>query len=202
MSFVFNFLPFLLICLYPCICFQKFLNWTRLGYPTLCIFMNAFHGYYKHKPFYLHSFPAIYMMEQLTNLLIFSSLGFEYYHAAASLMLMVIIFLVAIGRPYRNKWHSMINLAFFSTTFICYISLVIQWSGNILLNAWFIFLSSLTWFGILFPPVYGLILCIRGVSDMVITKVKGIFKNNTTSVSTAQLCRFDYDQENTPLLNH
>ena len=202
MSFVFNFLPFLLICSYPCVCFQKFLNWTRLGHPALSIFMEAFHGGYKHKPFYLRSFPAIYMMAQLTNLIIFSSLGLEYYHAAASLMLMVIIILLTIGRPYRNKWHSMINLALFSAIFICYISVVIGLSGNILLSAWFIFLYSLTWFGILVPPVYGLILCIRGaVPDIVIIKVKGIFKKNKTSINTAHSYRFDRDQENTPLLH-
>ena len=203
MSFVFNFLPFLLICSYPCVCFQKFLNWTRLGHPALSIFMDAFHGGYKHKPFYLRSFPAIYMMAQLTNLLIFSSLGFEYYHAAASLMLIVIIILLTIGRPYRNKWHSVITVSLFSAIFIFYISLVIGLSHKILLTAWFIFLYFSTWFGILVPPVYGLILCIRGaVPGIVITKVKGILKKNITSISTAHSYRFDHDQENTPLLNY
>ena len=74
MSFVFNLLPFLLICLYPCACFQKCLNWTGLRHPTLSIFMDVFQGSYKHKPFYFLSFPAIYMIAQLTNFLIFSTL--------------------------------------------------------------------------------------------------------------------------------
>ena len=203
MSFVFNFLPFLLICLYPCVCFQKFLNWTRLGHPALSIFMDAFHGGYKHKPFYLRSFPAIYMMAQLTNLLIFSSLRLEYYPAAASLMLMIIIILLTIGRPYRNKWHSVIIVALFSAIFIFFISIGIGLIVHILHTAWFIFHYSLIALGILVPPVYGLILCIKSVvPDIVTTKVKGILKKNIISNSTAHSYRFDRDQESTPLLNY
>ena len=125
MSFIFNFLPFLLICFHPCACFQKFLNfWTGLRHPALSIFMDVFQGNYKFKPFYLRSFPAIYFIAQFTNLLILDTFGIELYHATASLNLMVIIILIAIARPYKNKWHNVTTLKLFSSTFIGYICLV------------------------------------------------------------------------------
>ena len=159
MSFVFNFLPFLLICAYPCACFQKCLNWTEVRHPALSIFMDAFQGSYKYKPFYLRSFPAVYMIVQFTNLLIFSSLGFEYYHAAASLTLMVIIISVAIARPYKNNRHNIITLVMFSSQFIFCISYVF-FVGSPKIKVWHFFLNFFIWVGVFVPPVYGSILFI------------------------------------------
>ena len=121
MSFVFNFLPFLLICLYPCACFQKCLNWTGLRHPALTILMDAFQGSYRHKPFYMNSFSAIYLMAQFNNLLIFSSLGIELYHATASINFMVIIMLIIIAKPYKNKWHNVTTLILLKSVYIGYI---------------------------------------------------------------------------------
>ena len=121
MSFVFNFLLSLLICVYPCATFQKCLNWTGLRHPALTILMEAFHGSYRHKPFYLHSFPAIYLMVKFNNLLIFLSFEFELYHATASFNFMVIILLIAIARPYKNKWHDVTTLMLFSSVCIGHI---------------------------------------------------------------------------------
>ena len=130
MSFVFNFLPFLFICLYPCACFQKCLNWIGLRQPALFIFMDAFHGYYKHKPFYLRSFPAICMMAQFTNLLIFHCFGFEYFYPMASLLLIVIIVLVAIARPFKNMWHNIIILAMLGAVLSTYINVIFSLRSN------------------------------------------------------------------------
>ena len=44
---VFTVLPILLLCLYPCRCFQKFLNSCHLRSQALHIFMDAFQGCYK-----------------------------------------------------------------------------------------------------------------------------------------------------------
>ena len=191
MSFVFNFLPFLLICMYPCACVQKCLNWTGLRHPALSIFMDAFQGSYKLKPFYFRSFSAIYMIAQLTNLLIFSTLGFEYYHAAASLMLMMIISLVAIARPYRNKWHNIITLAMFSAVLIVYITFAYELNHNITIFSWDLILTLLTWVGLSVPPLYGSFLLIRKfLPDCIISEVKNILKRKFTT---------EYDHENTPL---
>ena len=44
---IFNILPLLLLCLYPCHCFQRVLNACKLRRQALHIFMDAFHGCYK-----------------------------------------------------------------------------------------------------------------------------------------------------------
>ena len=44
---VFTFLPILLLCLYPCRCFQRFLNSCHLRSQALHTFMDAFQGCYK-----------------------------------------------------------------------------------------------------------------------------------------------------------
>ena len=41
LSFIFNIIPLLLLCLYPCHCFQRFLNSTRLHSQMLHTFMDG-----------------------------------------------------------------------------------------------------------------------------------------------------------------
>ena len=199
MSFIFNFLPFLLISVYSCACFQKCLNWTGLRHPALSIFMDAFQGSYKHKPFYFLLFPAVFMISQFTNLLIFSSLGIEYYHAAASIMLMAIILLIAIARPLKNMRHNVITLAMFIAYFIFCITLILPTSSNGIVIVWRLFENILNWIGILIPVGYGSILCLRGI---ILDKVVSKLKKNATTNNGILSCRFDYDQENTPLIGY
>ncbi len=71
MSFVFNIIPLLLLCLYPCRCFQTCLNRTGLQHHALHTFMDAFHGCYRHKPYDLRYFSGIYLPTQILNLVIF-----------------------------------------------------------------------------------------------------------------------------------
>ena len=209
MSFVFNFLPFLFIFFYPCVCFQKFLNfWTGLRYPALSIFMDAFQGSYKHKPSYLRSFPAIYFMAQFTNLLILATFGVELYHATASLNLIVIIILIAIARPYKNKWHNVTTLTIFSSVFIGYICTVFNIYINIAIETparWLLFILYLSYIAFFAPPLYGLIVFIRGILPAtIIKKVKQrIMKKNRTQNDDDTLPnRFEYCYEGTPLICH
>ena len=174
MSFVFNFLPFLLICFYSCACFQKFLNfWTGVRHPALFIFMDAFHGSYRDKPSYLRSFPAIYFMAQFTNLLILATFGIELYHATASLNLIVIILLIAIARPYKNKWHNVTTLTLFSSVLIGYICNVLKIYITIIIETpvrWLFFIQYLSYTVLFAPPLYGLIVLIGGVLPATIIK--------------------------------
>ena len=61
-GFIFVFLPFLLLVLYPCRCFQRFLNCLGLRCQTLHIFMDAFQGIYKIEPYDLKYFSALYFL--------------------------------------------------------------------------------------------------------------------------------------------
>ncbi len=118
MSFVFNIVPLLLLCLYPCRCFQRCLNRTGLQYQALYTFMDAFQGCYKHKPYNLRYFSAYFFLVQITNMTIFL-LDEIRYHPSASYMLTVVVIALCIARPYRNKWHSILLylLFYYSFTF-------------------------------------------------------------------------------------
>ena len=174
MTFFFNFLPFLLICFHPFACFQKFLNfWTGLRHPALSIFMDAFQGSYKHKPSYLRSFPAIYFMAQFTNLLILATFGIELYHATASLNLFVIILLIAIARPYKDKWHNVTTFTLFNSVFIGYICTVYNIYVNLAIETparWLFFILYLNYIAVSTPPLYGLIIFIGGILPPTIIK--------------------------------
>ena len=85
-------MPFLLIC-------GEVPQLDKTKTSFVSIFTDAFQGRYKHEPFYSHFFQAVFMICTVYLFGYISSLGFKYYHAAASLMLMVIIVLVAIARP-------------------------------------------------------------------------------------------------------
>ena len=206
MSFVFNFLPILLMCLYTCSCFQKCLNRTGLRHQALTTFMDAFQGCYKHKPYYLRSFPAIYLMAQVTNLLILVYFGIERYHSAASLNLMAIIVLVAIARPYKNKWHNVITLTLFSSIFIAYITIVFQLIANIAIDAivagWNSFLARISLAGSLFPPLYGLILFLwKILPARIVMKVKRNLEAYKITPNDALPHRFECNHENSSLLS-
>lgn len=202
MSFVFCFLPILLMCLYSCKRFHKCLDRIGLQHPTLATFMDAFQGSYKHEPYYLRSFPAIYFVVQFSNLLILACFRVEQYHQLAALNLMVIIILVATARPYKNVWHNMITLSLFSTAFVYSFSMVLQLNANILVVAgarWKYFLQCFTYVASFVPPLYGLILFLRGVLlARIIMKVRTLIKKNRTNDQLPY--RFECDQENTPLL--
>ena len=208
MSFVFNFLPFLLICLYPFACFQKCLNWTGLRHPALCIFMDAFQGSYKHKPCYLRSFPAIYLIAHFTNLLILSSLGIEQYFAAASLNLLMVILMIAIFRPYKNKWHSVITLTLLSSVSIAYYYFVFVIYSAITVQIpyiWAVFLEGVYSIGFLVPALYGMFLFILGILPATIMsklnrsiKKFKIIQNSVHTLSPS----YEFCHENTPFLNH
>ena len=107
-------------------------------------------------------------------------------------MLMVIILLVAIARPYRSKWHNVITLAMFGAILISYITFAFEMNNNITILTWNIFLNLLTWVGLSVPPLYGSFLIIRKfLPYSIVAKVKIIFKKNFITE--------DY-QENTPLI--
>ena len=61
-GFIFVFLPFLLLVLYPCRCFQRFLNCLGLRCQTLHIFMDTFQGIYKIEPYDLKYFSALHFL--------------------------------------------------------------------------------------------------------------------------------------------
>ena len=68
----FNLVPFLLLYLYPCRCFQSCLNCCRPNSHALRIFMDAFQGCYKFEPYDCRYWAAFYLFLRIAFLSIFS----------------------------------------------------------------------------------------------------------------------------------
>ncbi len=173
MGFVFNILPILLLCLYPCRWFQRCLNRTRLRLQVLHTFMDVLQGHYKTN---LRYFSGYFLVVQVSNLLIYLLMGPSQYHPMASYMLLIVVMSLALARPFKNKWHNIINTALFTALLVTYLSIVFQLeshvmgtiSGNNILHT---FLVSVMYIAILLPPMYGFILCIGRLAPMRINEV-------------------------------
>ncbi len=165
MGFVFNILPILLLCFYPCRCFQRCLNRTRLRLQALHTFMDVLQGHYKTEPYDLRCFSGFLLIVQVLNLFIHLLMGPSQYYPMASYMLLIVVMSLAVARPFKNKWHNIINTALFTALLVTYLSIVFQLesdvmgiiTGNNILHS---FLVSVMTIAILIPPVYGFLLCI------------------------------------------
>ena len=72
-------------------------------------------------------------------------------------------------------------LAMFTAAFISNATFAFQLNSDVTIVTWFFFLQCLTIAGLLFPLLYGLIICIGGVvPDRIIEKIKEHFKNKIT----------------------
>ena len=110
MSFFFNFLPFVLLGVYPYSCTHRFLNYTGLNSPALRTLMDAFQGCYKIKPRFLQSFPVVFLLANLFSLLIYFGLDNSLYHTGVSYVLIGLVLLLVLFAPYKNKRHNVINI--------------------------------------------------------------------------------------------
>ena len=115
---LFNLLPFLLLCLYPCPCFHRCLNKTGCRWQALHVFMDAILGSYSHRPRERRYFGTVYIMIRVLHLLA-STMNPTVYLPIACYIMIVAIVLVSIFQPYRNKWHNVIDVVLFSAVLHC-----------------------------------------------------------------------------------
>ena len=84
MFLTFNFLPLVLLCVYPSRCFQKCLDCTKCQYRTLHVFMDTFQGCYKETPRDCRYFAGFYLFLRCINLIMYSvSKNLTYFSLAA-----------------------------------------------------------------------------------------------------------------------
>ena len=122
MSLVFNVFPLLLLCLYPCACFQKCLNLTKCSCQSLHIFMDTLLGCYKVKPLDCRYFAGFYIFLRCINLL-FSVAGYVEYCLYSVYVLGLTVVLLAACKPYRNAKHNTADIILFTMTILLYTSL-------------------------------------------------------------------------------
>ena len=112
MFLTFNLVPFLLLCLYPCRCFQSCLNCCRLNTQVLCTFMDAFQGCY---------WAAFYLFLRIATLVIFAVTQSGYFIVVGRILLIPVIVIHTIIRPYCETVYNVVDivllLAFVQTFF-------------------------------------------------------------------------------------
>ncbi len=102
-AFFFGFLPFLLLLLYPMRVFHRLLNCCNVRSQALHVFMDAFQGSYKIKPYDTRYFSAWYLLLRFLFLLFMGYFTSVLTFLAASLLMTVGALSVVIVRPYKNS---------------------------------------------------------------------------------------------------
>ncbi len=109
-GFVFVFLPFLLLVLYPCRCFQRCLKHFGWRCQVLHVFMDAFQGSYKTEPYDLRYFSAFYLFMRFV-VIIFTEI------TQSLMFILVITFILLIGtlifaifQPYKISSHNTLDI--------------------------------------------------------------------------------------------
>ena len=110
MTIIFTILPLLLLCVYPCMCFQKVLIildfiqdfYTYLWKPLEVVIGSSLTTY---------SPSLLYISwKTLAAFSFFFLLENALYHSGKNYILIALLFLVALIAPYKNKWHNRINI--------------------------------------------------------------------------------------------
>ena len=110
---VFNIFPLLLLCLYPCRCFQRCLSRCNLSCQLLHTFMDAFQGHYKDGTNGTRDcryFSALYLIVRMCFLIEGSLMSFSNSWPISVSLLLVVIFLNATFRPYKSPIHNNIDI--------------------------------------------------------------------------------------------
>ena len=113
---VFILFPILLLCLYPCRCFQTFLNNCHINSQALRVFMDAFQGCFKDGTNGTRDcryFSAVYLILRIAvNLSLI--LSFVYFTSSVvTAVLVIVILLHSLIHPYKKKLYNQLDIFFF-----------------------------------------------------------------------------------------
>ena len=121
---VFTLLPIVLLCLYPCHCFQRLLNVCHLKCQALRTFMDAFQGCYKDGTNGTRDcrfFAAVYL---ITRVAVHLSLVFTLvsYNTSVFITLLLIVILLLSGfQPYKKQFYNVLD-TFFLVSSVSFVS--------------------------------------------------------------------------------
>ena len=109
---VFIFSPVVLLCVYPCRCFQRCLNRCRFQFLVLHTFMDVFQGGYKdgtNGNRDCRYFSAVYLILRIATFVLFAiTLSAAYFMLAATLFVLLAMF-VGLTRPYKSEVYNVID---------------------------------------------------------------------------------------------
>ena len=126
MFIIFNLMPLLLLCLYPCRYFQFCLNCCRLNSQVLRTFMDAFQGCYKFEPYDCRYFSSLYLFLRIIILFIYYfTLNGNYFYVVLGLLLLPVAILLSIIRPYRERFINAVDVSLLLTVVLSCFSMAL-----------------------------------------------------------------------------
>ena len=122
-GFIFVFLPFLLLVLYPCHCFQRCRSSLGWRCHALHIFTDTFQGSYKIEPYDLRYFSSFYLLLRFLFLITakLTTLSFVIPTLAITMLLNALI--IVIVRPYKRNSQKWSNIAFMLLIVLLFVAL-------------------------------------------------------------------------------
>ena len=160
----FNLIPLLLLCLYPCRCFQSCLNCCRLNSQVLRTFMDAFQGCYKFEPYDCRYWAAFYLFLRTAILAIFALTQGVFFAIICGTLCIVVVVIIAIVRPYREWVYNVIDLVFF-LIFIQICFTIVDFSQFIPTQSFlFNFIASICGISTFIPLAYIMLLTLYKIS--------------------------------------
>ncbi len=113
MSVIFNILPLLLLCVYPCSWFQKCLNRFKCKCLAIHIFMDTFQGCYRKKTFNCRFFAGYYIFLRIVNSSVYGFTKSFLYHLIMMNVLLFTVILIAVFKPYKKPLRNTIDIVLF-----------------------------------------------------------------------------------------
>ena len=112
---IFNILPLLVLCLYPCQWFQKCLNCCKFQNQTLHTFMDAFQGCYKDGTNGSRDcrwFAGLYLFFRILIMILLGVTISQFFLPLVGCAVLVLLLLTAVLQPYKDNAHNHINIFF------------------------------------------------------------------------------------------
>ena len=174
----FNLAPFLLLCLYPCQCFQSCLNCCQLNSQVLRIFMDAFQGCYKFEPYDCRYFSGFYFFLRVVILVIFLVTESLYIINNSGMAIIPAIVFLTIFKPYAQSIYNTIDvILLLSIVLFCFGASAISLGDYKYLP----FSCLIFGIGLLYPAMYASVLVIYTIMpNSVKVHVKRYFKKFTS----------------------
>ena len=121
---VFTLLPIVLLCLYPCHCFQRLLNVCHLKCQALRTFMDAFQGCYKDGTNGTRDcrfFAAVYLITRVAVHLSLVLTLVSYNTSVFITLLLIVILLLSGFQPYKKQFYNVLD-TFFLVSSVSFVS--------------------------------------------------------------------------------
>lgn len=129
MSILFNIIPLILLCAYPCRCCHKLLNLFPFRHDILHTFMDTLQGEFKEQPRDCRYFAGLYIALRMVNLILYAYIKSPVYFLWAACVLVFFVVLLAVMKPYKYSCYNSLDPWLFLMVIVVYISISIRFES-------------------------------------------------------------------------